>query len=152
MRALGRQMVDDMMTYLEQVRERPVWEPIPEEVKARLREPLPLEPQDPERVYEKFMQDVLPYPTGCIHPRFWGWALGTGTPLDTLAEMLAAGMNSNTGGLEHVANYVEAQVLNWLKEMLGYPAEASGLLVSGGSMANLVGLAVARECQPHRKG
>ena len=144
MRALGRQMVDDMMTYLEQVRERPVWEAIPEEVKAKLREPLPLEPQDPETVYEKFLQDVLPYPMGCIHPRFWGWALGTGTPLDMLAEMLAAGMNSNTGGGEHVANYVEAQVLNWLKEMLGYPAEASGLLVSGGSMANLVGLAVAR--------
>ena len=144
MRALGHQMVDDMMTYLEQVRERPVWEPIPEEVKARLRAPLPLEPQDPERVYEKFLQDVLPYPMGCIHPRFWGWALGTGTPLDMLAEMLAAGMNSNTAGGEHVANYVEAQVLNWLKQLLGYPAEASGLLVSGGSMANLVGLAVAR--------
>ena len=143
-RALGHQMVDDMMTYLEQVRERPVWEPIPEEVKARLREPLPLEPQDPERVYEKFIQDVLPYPMGCIHPRFWGWALGTGTPLDMLAEMLAAGMNSNTAGGDHMANYVEAQVLTWLKEMLGYPAEASGLLVSGGSMAYLVGLAVAR--------
>ncbi len=144
MRRLGHRMIDDMMTYLEEVDQRPVWKPIPDEVKARLRAPLPLEPQDLEKVYETFVEDVLPYPMGCIHPRFWGWALGTGTPLDMLAEMLAAAMNSNTGGGEHVANYVEAQVLNWLKEMLGYPTEASGLLVSGGSMANLVGLTVAR--------
>lgn len=144
MRELGHRMLDDMLSYLETVRERPVWKPIPHEVKGRLREPPPPEPQDPEKVYEKFLRDVLPYPMGCIHPRFWGWALGTGTPLDMLAEMLAAGMNSNTGGGEHVANYVEAQVVDWLKEMLGYPTEASGLLVSGGSMANLVGLTVAR--------
>jgi aromatic-L-amino-acid decarboxylase len=144
LRQLGHRMIDDMMTYLEEVDQRPVWQPIPDEVKTRLRAPLPLEPQDLEKVYEKFVEDVLPYPMGCIHPRFWGWALGTGTPLDVLAEMLAAGMNSNTGGGEHVANYVEAQVLNWLKEMLGYPIEASGLLVSGASMANLIGLTVAR--------
>jgi aromatic-L-amino-acid decarboxylase len=144
MRQLGHRMIDDMMAYLEKVDQRPVWKPIPDQVKTRLQAPLPLEPQDVEKVYEKFVTDVLPYPMGCIHPRFWGWALGTGTPLDMLAEMLAAAMNSNTGGGDHVANYVEAQVLNWLKEMLGYPIEASGLLVSGGSMANLVGLTVGR--------
>ncbi|NIV37328.1 MAG: amino acid decarboxylase, partial [Anaerolineae bacterium] len=61
-----------------------------------------------------------------------------------LAEMLAAGMNSNTAGGEHIANYIEAQVLDWCKEMLGYPGEASGLLTSGCSMANLIALTVAR--------
>jgi len=132
------------MTYLETVRDRPVWRPIPDGVKASLREPLPLDPQDPEQIYQKFLEDVLPHPMGNIHPRFWGWVLGTGTPLGMLAEMLAAGMNPNPGGGEHIANYVEVQVLDWCKEMLGYPAEASGLLVSGGSMANLVGLTVAR--------
>jgi glutamate/tyrosine decarboxylase-like PLP-dependent enzyme len=81
---------------------------------------------------------------GNIHPRFWGWVIGTGTPLGMLADMLAAGMNPNVGGADHTANYVESQVLDWCKEMLAYPAEASGLLVSGGSMANLVGLTVAR--------
>jgi aromatic-L-amino-acid decarboxylase len=144
MRALGHRMIDDMMTYLETVRERPVWKPIPDEVKANLREPLPLEPQDPEQIYQRFLEDVLPHPMGNIHPRFWGWVIGTGTPLGMLAEMLAAGMNPNLAGGEHMANDVEAQVLDWCKEMLGYPAEASGLLVSGGSMANLVGLTVAR--------
>jgi aromatic-L-amino-acid decarboxylase len=144
MRALGHRMVDDMMTYLETIRDRPVWKPIPDDVKASLEAPLPLGPQNPEQIYHEFLENVLPNPMGNIHPRFWGWVIGTGTPLGMLAEMLAAGMNPNVGGGDHVASYVEAQVLNWCKEMLGYPAEASGLLVSGGSMANLVGLTVAR--------
>lgn len=144
MRALGHQMVDDRMTYLETVRERPVWQPIPEKVRENLKKPLPMEPQGAKRAYQDFLENVLPHPMGNIHPRFWGWVEGTGTPFGMLAEMLAAGMNPDLGAGNHVANYVEAQVLDWLKEMLGYPAEASGLLVSGGSMANLVGLTVAR--------
>ena len=144
LRALGHQMVDDMMTYLETVRDRPVWQSIPGEVKARLRQPLPTEPQDVAAVYDDFLRDVRPYAMGNIHPRFWGWVIGTGTPLGALAEMWAAGMNPNVGGAEHAAPYVEQQVIDWLKELLGYPAAASGLLVSGGSMANLVGLTVAR--------
>jgi len=144
MRALGHRMVDDMMTFLQTVRERPVWQPIPGEVKARFDEPLPKEPQPPEEVYQSFKKDILPNPMGNIHPRFWGWVMGNGTPLGMLAEMLAAGMNPNMGGGDHVANYVESEVINWCKEMMGFPAGASGLLVSGGSMANLVGLTVAR--------
>ena len=144
LRTLGHRMVDDMLDFLSTLRQRPVWQPIPEQVKATLKQPLPQHPQAPEAVYETFKQNVLPYPLGNIHPRFWGWVIGTGTPFGMLAEMLAAGMNPNLGGGEHAANYVEAQVLDWCKQMLGFPIEASGLLVSGGSMANLVGLAVAR--------
>ncbi len=147
MHKLGHQMVDDMMTYLETVRERPVWEPIPANVRAFFTQTLPVEPHGAERAYEEFTKYVLPHPLGNIHPRFWGWVIGTGTPFGMLAEMLAAAMNPNLGGADHVANLVELQVLSWCKEMLGYPAESSGLLVSGGSMANLVGLAVARNTQ-----
>lgn len=147
MRELGHRMVDDMLNYLESVRERPAWQPIPKDVKAFLKQPLPTEPQAPEQVYQDFVEKVLPYPLGNIHPRFWGWVIGTGTPLGVLAEMLAATMNPNLGGAEHVANYVELQVLDWCKQMLGFPPEASGILVSGGSMANLVGLAVARNAR-----
>ena len=147
MRALGHRMVDDMMTYLERVRDRPTWQPIPERVKTALRAPLPIEPASPDAVYEEFRRDVLPYPLGNIHPRFWGWVIGTGTPFGALAEMLAATMNSNVGGAEQIANYVELQVLDWCKEMLAYPRSASGLLVSGGSMANLVGLCVGRNAK-----
>ncbi|MBI5029969.1 MAG: aminotransferase class V-fold PLP-dependent enzyme [Chloroflexi bacterium] len=144
MRALGHQMIDDMFGYLESIRERPVWQPIPDQVKAELTQSLPTEPESPEKVYEDFVQNILAYPMGNIHPRFWSWVIGTGTPLGMLAEMLAAGLNPNLGGGEHVAIYVEAQVLDWCKQMFSYPARASGLLVSGGSMANLVGLTVAR--------
>jgi aromatic-L-amino-acid/L-tryptophan decarboxylase len=144
MRELAHRMVDDMLTYLENVRERPVWQPVPEEVKAALRQPLPQEPQAPDQVYQEFLENVLPYPMGNIHPRFWAWVIGSGTVMGVLADMLASTMNPNAGGANHVAVYVEQQVLNWVKEMIGYQAEASGLLVSGCSMANLVGLAVAR--------
>jgi len=144
MRALGHQMVEDIIAYLETVRERPVWQSIPEKVRENLKKPLPMEPQGAKKTYQDFLVNVLPHPMGNIHPRFWGWVEGTGTPFGMLAEMLAAGMNPDVAGADHVASYVETQVLDWLKEMLGYPAEASGLLVSGGSMANLVGLTVAR--------
>ncbi len=147
MRELGHRMVDEMLTWLETVRERPAWQPIPEDVRERFRQPVPIEPKEPARVYQEFLDNVLPYPMGNIHPRFWGWVIGTGTPFGMLAEMLAAGMNPNVGGGEHIANYVERQVLDWCKEMLGYPREASGLLVSGGSTANLIGLATARNTQ-----
>jgi aromatic-L-amino-acid decarboxylase len=144
MRALGHRMVDDMMGYLEQVRDRPAWQPVPDSAKAALDRPLPRAPEGAEQAYADFVTHVLPYPLGNIHPRFWAWVIGTGTPLGVLAEMLGATMNPNVGGGDHGANYVERQVLEWCREILGFPAGASGILVSGGSMANLVGLAVAR--------
>jgi len=147
MRALGHRMVDEMMDYLSTVRDRPAWQPVPTSARDALRRPLPRHPEGAEQAYEDFVEHVLPYPLGNIHPRFWGWVIGTGTPLGALADMLAAVMNPNVGGGDHAAPYVEAQVLDWCKEMLGYPATASGLLVSGGSMANLAGLAVGRQAR-----
>ncbi len=145
MRALGHRMVDDIFEYWQNLRQRPVWQPLPEQVKTNLTRPLPLEPQSPDQVYQDFLENVLPYPMGNIHPRFWGWVIGTGTPLGVLAEMLAAAMNPNVGGGDHGANYVEAQVIEWIKQMLAYSQSASGLLVSGASVANLVCLTVARD-------
>jgi aromatic-L-amino-acid decarboxylase len=144
LRKLGHQMLDDMLTYLETVRERPVWQPIPDDVKQHFKAPLPLEPEDDASVYADFQNNILPFPMGNIHPRFWGWVMGNGSPLAMLADMLASGLNPNMGGGNHIGNHVEAQVIDWCKEMMGFPSSASGLLVSGGSMANLVGLAVAR--------
>lgn len=144
MRALGHRMVDDMLGWLESAREREVWQPVPAEVKSFFQHALPHEGRAPELIYEDFQKYVLPYPMGNVHPRFWSWVMGNGTALGMLAEMLAAGLNPNMGGGEHAGIYVERQVLDWTKEMLGFPAESSGLLVSGASMANLVALAVAR--------
>ena len=144
MRALSHRMVDDAITYLETVGRRPVWQPVPEDIAARFDSPVPHEPAGADAVYQDFLKTVLPYPMGNIHPRFWAWYMGNGTVLGALADFLAAIMNPNLGGGNHVANLVEGQVVKWMKEMLDFPMDSSGLLVSGGSMANFVGLAVAR--------
>jgi glutamate/tyrosine decarboxylase-like PLP-dependent enzyme len=147
MRTLGGRMVEDMLRWLETLRERPVWKPVPEDVKAFFRRPLPEVPEAATQVYEQFQRYILPYAMGNAHPAFWGWVMGNGTATGMLAEMLAAGMNPNVGGAEHGAIYVERQVTAWTREMIGFPEGASGLLVSGGSMANLVGLTVARNAR-----
>jgi len=144
MRALSHRIVDDAITYLEKVGKRPVWQPVPEDVATRFDSPAPHEPAGADAVYQEFLETVFPYPMGNIHPRFWAWYMGNGTVLGALADFLAAIMNPNLGGANHVANLVEGQVVNWMKEMLDFPMNSSGLLVSGGSMANFVGLAVAR--------
>lgn len=147
MRALAHRMVDDAITYLETVRERPVWRPVPEDVAARFEAPAPEQPAGAEAVYQEFLESVFPYPMGNIHPRFWAWYMGNGTVFGALADFMAAIMNPNLGGGNHVANLVEGQVVNWMKAMMGFPGGASGLLVSGGSMANFVGIAVALNTQ-----
>ncbi|MEI6388472.1 MAG: pyridoxal-dependent decarboxylase [Spirochaetota bacterium] len=147
MRDLGHRMVDDMMGYLETVRDRPAWKPVPESTKSLLDQDPPLGPTPAEEVYADFVDHVLPYPLGNIHPRFWGWVIGTGTPLGALAEMLAATMNPNVGGGDHAANYVERQVIEWFKTLFGLPPGASGVLTSGASMANILAIAVARNAR-----
>jgi len=147
MKQLGHRMIDDMFLYLKTIRDRPVWQPIPENVRSKFKQVLPVKSQDPEQIYQEFLRYVLPHPLGNIHPRFWGWVMGTGTPFGMLAEMLAAGMNPNVFGAEQAPVRIETQVLDWCKEMFGFPSQASGILVSGGSMANLVALAVARNAK-----
>src|SRR5690242_11057046 len=132
LRALGHRMLDDMVDHLQALREQPVWQPLPDDVRATFQAPIPIEGQPAEAVYDEFRHTVLPFTMGNSHPRFWGWVMGPGTPLAMLAEMLAAGMNAQLGGGDHAGPLVEAQVIDWLKEMLGFPAQASGLLVSGG--------------------
>lgn len=144
MAKLAHRMVDDALAYIKTVEDRPVWKAVPEEVAARFKTSVPREPSDVHTVYEAFLESIFPYPMGNIHPRFWAWYMGNGTVQGALADFLASIMNSNMGGGNHVSNLVEEQVIGWMKEMLGFPNDASGLLVSGGSMANFVGLAVAR--------
>lgn len=141
---LGRVMLHDMMQYLKNVRERPVWAPLPAEARQSFEEGPPLEPSPLEDLYRDFLQNILPYPAGNIHPRFWGWVIGTGTVSGVLAEMLAAAMNSNVFGGDQSPGFLEKQVIGWFKQIFGFDESSSGLLLSGGSMANLVALAVAR--------
>lgn len=144
LKTLGHKMLDDMLDHLRDIRRHPVWQQIPKEVKLKFKMPIPNKSQAREEIYKEFKQNILPYPLGNIHPRFWGWVAGSGTPFGILAEMLTATMNTNVAGGEQIANYVETQVIDWTKKLLGYDPSASGLLVSGASIANLIGLTVAR--------
>lgn len=143
-RSLSHAALDDAIDYLQGVRERPVWEPVPEAVRERLRAELPLDPTPLGDVYREFVENVLPYPTGNIHPRFFGWVHGSGTPTGALADLLAATMNSNVGGRDHGAVYVERQVIDWFRTLFGFPKTASGVLTIGTSEANLIAVVVAR--------
>ncbi len=154
MRALGHRMIDDVIDYLADVKERPVWQPPSEPMRQFLDQAPPAEPLSPDVVYDQFLEHIRPFPLGNIHPRFWAWYMGNGTIMGAYAEMLSATMNSNSGGGNHGPMVVEQQVIKWMTELLGLPQSSSGLLVSGGSMANLVGLVVARHAKStfdHRK-
>lgn len=144
LRALGHRMVEDMMDYLQSVRDRPAWQPIPKNAMDSLKQPLPREPQAAAAVYEDFTNQVLPYNCNNIHPRFWGWVQGGGTPFGMLSDMLASGMNANLAIGDHSPMLVEHQVLDWSKEIFGFPSTASGILTSGASIANITALVVAR--------
>lgn len=137
-------MVDDAITHLRTVRDRPVWQSMPVDVRASYHAPLPMGPMPLERVYEEMQRNLQPYAMGNIHPRFWGWYMGAGNFTGALGDFLAAIDGSNLGGGDTAAAATDRQVVAWLKEMMGFPATASGTLTSGGSMANMVGLTVAR--------
>jgi len=144
-RTQAHRMLDDILDYVENIRERPVWQPIPDEVRARFRVDVPETPLDLAAVHEEFMHDILPYTTGNVHPGFMGWVHGGGTPIGMLAEMLAAGLNANLGGRDHVPIEVERQIVGWMRRIFGFPEGASGLFVTGTSMANLIGVVIARD-------
>jgi len=147
MRELGHQMVDDMLDWFQQIEQEHVWQALPEAVHAHFATAIPQQGQDAQAVYEEFKEYVVPYRMGNIHPRFWGWVMGNGNVMGMFADMLAAAVNPNMGGAEHAPVHVEYQVIDWCKQMLGYTANSSGLLTSGASVANLTGLAVARNAK-----
>ena len=143
-RAQGHRMLDDMFDYAENIRERPVWSPIPDDARARFRARLPEAPTALDQVYREFADFVVPYATGNVHPGFMGWVHGGGTAVGMLAEMLAAGLNANLGGRDHMPIEVERQIVEWMRAMFGLPEGASGIFVTGTSTANLMAVLVAR--------
>ncbi|RXZ38628.1 cytochrome D ubiquinol oxidase subunit I [Oxalobacteraceae bacterium CAVE-383] len=140
-------MLDDMFDYLEGLGGKPqgpVWQPIPASVRQQFREALPRQAGSLAQTHQTFMQSILPYAAGNAHPGFMGWVQGGGTPVGMLAEMLAAGLNANVGGRDQIPLDVERQITHWMRELFGFPSEASGIFVTGASTANLIGVLVAR--------
>ncbi|MDD5478602.1 pyridoxal-dependent decarboxylase [Rhodoferax sp.] len=144
LRQQGHRMLDDMLDYIAHIRQRPVWQPIPDAVRGAFSEPLPQHAISLSDAHHRFMTQVLPYAGGNAHPAFMGWVQGGGTPVGMLAEMLAAGLNANLGGRDQMPLEVERQIGLWMRELFGFPASANGLFVTGSSTANLLGVLVAR--------
>jgi len=144
MRELAHRMVDDALDYIQTAADRPVWTEVPDDVAEQLTRPAPSGPSSPAEVYDEFQTRILPYNLHTNHPRFWAWYMGSGTVMGAMGDFLAAVLNPNVGGINHVAPRVEQQVISWIVDMMAYPKSASGLLTSGASMANFTALTVAR--------
>ncbi len=143
LQTIGTGILKDMLKHSQQIRNKSVWQQPSQSVIEFFDKPLPKEPTPLNSIYADVKSQIIPYTSGNIHPRFWGWVMGNGTPVGMLAEMIAAGLNVNMVGGFQSGSLVEKQVLNWLKELMGYSIESSGVLVSGASMANFIGLSVA---------
>jgi aromatic-L-amino-acid decarboxylase len=145
-RSLAYNMVDQSIAFIQNIRETPIYNiiPIPQHVCDRLNEPLPETPQGLEKVCQDFSTLVFPYPLGNGHPRFWGWAAGSGNVGAIIAQLMAATMNSHTGGGAQASTLVERQVLQWCRQIFGFPDTFGGLIVTGTSMATIIALTVAR--------
>jgi glutamate/tyrosine decarboxylase-like PLP-dependent enzyme len=132
-------------THLAGVPARPVFAPVPpESADEILSSPLPASGEPVDAVLDAFAREVSPYPFGNGHPRFYGWVNSPPAPISVFATALAAAMNPSVAGGNHAAVYLERQVIGWLRQMVGFPADGMGLLVSGASAAALTALAVAR--------
>jgi len=143
-RKLAHEMVDDAIQHLETVRDRSVWQEMPDHVRAHFQTSAPMGPQELAEVYDELRTNLIPYSMGNIHPRFWGWYMGSSNFTGALGDFLAAVDGSNLGGGNTAAAMIDSQVVDWFKELMGFPPSASGTLTSGGSMANLVAHTVAR--------
>ena len=125
-------------------KEGPVWTPPTQQLKSNLAQPLPKTSTDEEAIAAALI-DLLPYGVGNTHPRFFGWVHGSGSPGNLLADIAASAMNANCGGRDHAGIYVERQVIEWCKSLFSYPESASGLIVSGTSMATIIAAKTARD-------
>jgi glutamate/tyrosine decarboxylase-like PLP-dependent enzyme len=143
-RAVAHAAIDAATERIGALRDSPVWRPMPDAVRAAFAGPVPRGPQPLREVYDQIATQVFPHAMGNLHPRFWAWYMGAGDLTGALADFLAAVDGSNLGGGDTAANLVDQQVTGWIREIMGFPEGASAALVSGGSMANIIGLTAAR--------
>lgn len=142
-RAVNR-VLDAAIAKFQSASEGRVWTPTPGALKAGLQSALPRDALDLEALTQQIL-DLMPYGVGNTHPRFFGWVHGAGGPGNLLAEIAASAMNANCGGRDHVGIYVERQVIDWCRTLFDFPATASGLLISGTSMATIIATKTARD-------
>lgn len=152
--ALGARALDFIADHLDQIDARPVNRPLPRDLRQQLLEQaLPEAGEDPAAILDFLGTTVMPWPMGNGHPRFYAWVNSPPAPLAILADAMAMTVNPSSDGAEHAGRFLLKSVTRWLAELIGYPTEgAMGLLVGGGTMANLTALGVARYAAAQRAG
>lgn len=150
LRKLGYRIVDLLVERTATLPDRPVtgWGSR-ERLEALFREPPPDGPRDPEEVLARLERDLFPCFMPISHPRFFAFVPGPGNLVGALADALAAGLNPFLGTWFAGSGPAEIELvtLDWLRDLCGLPAEAGGLFVSGGSVANLTALHAARHAR-----
>ena len=145
-RRAGHALIDAVAEYLDGLPGRPVWQPLPDGLRAALLElPLADGPTGLEALGETMASDVLPHAMGNGHPAFFGWVNSPPALAGVLASLVAAAMNPSVVSGDHADVHLERTVVRWLAELVGYPhGPGAGLLTSGASAATIVCLAGAR--------
>ena len=145
-RRAGHELVDAVADHLAELPERPVWQPLPDDLRAELLSlPLPDGPSGLGPLAGTMARDVLPFAMGNGHPAFFGWVNSPPSLAGVLASLAAAAMNPSVVSGDHSDVHLERTVVRWLAELVGYPhTPGAGLLTSGASAATIVCLAGAR--------
>jgi glutamate/tyrosine decarboxylase-like PLP-dependent enzyme len=145
---LAHQVVDLIGEQLAQPGMRPPLPPAltPAEAESRVHRQISPEGISGEKLIEWVRQEVLPFNENLHHPLYLGWILSSSSPVGALAEFIVAALNlvNNAWVANPVLTTLEFTVLKYFGELTGFGKDASGILVSGGSMANLTALAAAR--------
>ncbi len=143
-REQAHRALDVALDHIQQRPEQPLWQEIPDQIKA-LNDAPPAVGMPLDGIVQQVRDQLLPYTLGNTHPRFWGWVHGSGTASNVIAQMMTAAINANMAGRDHAPIYIEAQVIRWMARLFNLPQAASGMLCTGTSSATLLGLAVARQ-------
>jgi glutamate/tyrosine decarboxylase-like PLP-dependent enzyme len=149
--AAGHRLVDRIAEFLASLPERSVTpNEAPQAVRAALGvTSLPENGLSAERLLDEAANLLFDHSLLSAHPRFWGYIYSSAAPIGALGDFLAAAVNPNTGAwnLSPIASEIEAQTVRWIAELIGYPSDCGGLLVSGGNMANFVPFLAARKAK-----
>jgi glutamate/tyrosine decarboxylase-like PLP-dependent enzyme len=147
MRAFGYRIIDMIVEHITALPdERVACGASRAELESLLREPPPADPVPADALLDRLRRDIFAKMTHLDHPRFFAYVPSPGNFVGAMADALVAGLNPFAGAWAMASGMaqVELVTVGWLREICGLPEGAGGLFVSGGSMANLTALAVAR--------
>lgn len=147
---LARQAVEFVTQYYDSLPERPVFVPTTAQaLRDVLDEPLPRGPAEISVLLATARDVIARYNRHSAHPRLFGYVCSPGAPITALSQLMGAAMNVNVTCWRSApsGSQIEHTVIGWMKEIVGFPESAGGVLVSGGSMANFAGVAAARSAK-----